>query len=93
MFSIDQLRREIGSLPAVVKIGLAVMVFAGFADVIAHLEAAGHVGHLHEHTSAELTAHVVGFVGMVVVFVGVVVDGVRKQRLRRRPESTSKGVS
>jgi membrane associated rhomboid family serine protease len=74
-----------------VKIGLAVMVFAGFADVVAHLGSVGHEAHLHEHASAELQAHFAGFVGMVVVFVGVVADGVRSRRLRSS-EPTSKGV-
>ena len=69
------------------------MVFAGFADIVVHLGAADHAGHLHEHTSAESQAHLAGFVGMVLVFLGVVADGVRISLLRRSAEASSKGVA
>jgi hypothetical protein len=51
--------------------------------VAAHLEAAEHAAAGHEHTSEELAAHLGAFVSMVVVFAGVVVDGVRHSRARR----------
>jgi hypothetical protein len=65
-----------------VKAGLVLMAFAGFADVIAHLEASGD-GHLHAHTASEAAAHLAALVSMVVILVGVVVDGARQGRARR----------
>ena len=59
------------------------MALGGLADVAAHLEAAGHIEHLHEHTASELSAHLLGFVGMVVVLLGVVLDGLRRQYVVR----------
>ena len=81
MFAIEQ-ARELSTLPLLVKIGLIAMAFAGLADVVAHIEAPGD-GHLHAHTASEAAAHVAGFVSMVVIFVGVVIDGVRQRRDRR----------
>jgi hypothetical protein len=81
MFTIQR-ARELSTLPLLVKIGLIAMALAGVADVVAHLEAAGD-GHLHAHTASEAAAHLAGFVSMVVIFVGVVVDGVRQGRVRR----------
>jgi hypothetical protein len=93
MLSIDRIRPQLAALPLLVRIGLAVMAFAGLGDIVVHLEATDHVGHLHEHTSAELQAHLAGFVGMVTVFVGVVADGVRQQRLRKLAGANDKGVA
>jgi hypothetical protein len=76
--------RGLGRLPALVKAGLVVMALAGLADVVAHLEAVDHVGHLHSHTTTESAAHLAGLLSMVVIFVGVVIDGVRQGRARRR---------
>ncbi|MCZ7538313.1 MAG: hypothetical protein FIA92_10750 [Chloroflexi bacterium] len=61
-----------------------ILVIGGLADVAAHLEAAGHADDLHEHTTSELTAHLIGFVGMVVILLGVVLDGVRRTYRGRR---------
>ena len=81
MFTIER-ARELLTLPLLVKIGLIAMAFAGLSDVVAHLEAPSD-GHLHAHTASEAAAHLAGFVSMVVIFVGVVVDGVRQGRGRR----------
>jgi len=82
--------RQLATLPLLVKFGLIVMAFAGFGDVIAHLEASGD-GHLHAHTASEVAAHLTGLVSMVLIFVGVVVDGVRQGRARRAaPAATRK---
>jgi hypothetical protein len=51
---------------------------------VAHLEAVDHVGHLHSHATTESAAHLAGLLSMVVIFVGVVIDGVRQGRARRR---------
>ncbi len=93
MLSIDRIRPQLAALPLLARIGVAVMAFAGLGDVVVHLGATDHVGHLHEHASAELQAHLAGFVGMVLVFVGVVADGVRQQRLRKLAGALSKGVA
>lgn len=97
MLSIERVTREVRSLPGLVKAGTVGLVFAGLADVIAHLEE-GEVVHVasqaaHQHTTTELAAHLAGFVSMVVVLTGVVVDGVRQQRARRASERTSKGAA
>jgi hypothetical protein len=81
MLTIETLRTEARLLPALTKAGLVGLVLAGLADVIAHLEASvEHVGHLHAHTPAEAAAHLGAFVSMVLIFVGVVVDGARRAR-------------
>jgi hypothetical protein len=73
------------SLPLLVRVGLVIIVVGGFADVVAHLEATGHADHVHDHTASELSAHLIGFVGMVVVLLGVVLDGARRTYFGARP--------
>ena len=89
--------RGLGALPLLVRIGLVVLVLGGVADVAAHLAAAGQAGHAagHSagHTPDELAAHLQLFVGMVLILLGVVVDGVRQARLDPRASSSRKGVS
>ena len=93
MLAIQSIGREVARLPFLVRIGILGLAFAGFADVIAHLEAAD-ADHLHAHTTSELAAHLAGFVSMVVVYVGVVVDGVRKNRASRHSAGRQdKGVA
>ena len=75
-------------LPLGSQIGFAVMVLGIAADLVAHLDPALE----HDHggvTGPELSAHLVVFVGMALVLIGVVVDGVRTTRQSRA--STSKG--
>jgi hypothetical protein len=88
MLTLERTRGELLSLPPLVHAGLVILVLGGLADVVAHLEAAGHADQLGEHTLSELTAHLIGFVGMVVILLGVVVHGLR-QTFRGRPEETS----
>lgn len=78
MLVIERLRSEVRSFPLLTRIGVAILVLGGLADVVAHLEAAGHADHLHDHTASELAAHLIVFVGMVVILLGVVLDGVRR---------------
>ena len=92
MLTVERLAHEAHRLPFLAKAGVATMAFGGVADLMAHLEAADHVGHLHVHTSAELSAHLVVFVGMVLIYLGIVVDGVRRQRARRSTRRTCQGV-
>ena len=55
------------------------MVLGIAADLVAHLDPALD----HDHggvTGPELSAHLVVFVGMALVLIGVVIDGVRSGR-------------
>ena len=66
-------------LPLGSKVGFAVMVLGIGADLVAHLDPA--LDHHHGGaTGPELSAHVVVFVGMTLVLIGVVIDGVRSGR-------------
>ena len=94
MLAIERIRAELRAFPLLARGGIAGLAFAGFADVIAHLEASGHVGHLHQHTSAEASAHLAAFVSMVLIYLGVVLDGARRARARRSVGAPdSKGVA
>jgi hypothetical protein len=68
-------------LPIGSQIGLAVMVLGFAADLLAHLDPALD----HDHgamTGPQLSAHLVVFVGMTLVLIGVVMDGIRSGRRR-----------
>jgi hypothetical protein len=96
MLTIERLASELLSLPIVVRAGLLILVLGGVADVVVHLEAVdpgGHAGHAHVHTGSEVTAHLIGFVGMVIVLLGVVVDGVRRTHPGRSAGPDNKGGS
>ena len=82
MLTIESLREEAQRAPAMAKVGVMGLLLAGLADVVAHLEVGGHVGHLHEHASSEVAAHIAAFVSMVVIYLGVVLDGARRHRAR-----------
>jgi hypothetical protein len=73
--AIRRVSRTAHRLPIGSQIGLAVMVLGIAADLVAHLDPALH----HDHggmTGPELSAHLVVFVGMALVLIGVVIDGV-----------------
>ena len=79
-----RLTRTANQLPIGSRIGLAVMVLGFAADLVAHLDPALD----HDHggvTVPQLSAHLVVFVGMALVLIGVVIDGVRSSR---RPGGT-----
>ena len=66
-------------IPLGSKIGLAVMVLGIAVDLVAHLDPA--LGHDHGRiTGPQLSAHLVVFVGMALVLLGAVIDGVRTGR-------------
>jgi hypothetical protein len=94
MLTIERLRTEVRSMPVLTKFGIVALGFSGLLDLIAHLEASEHIGHLHQHTSAEASAHLAAFVSMVLIYLGVVLDGARRAR-SRRPEAPRdmKGVA
>ena len=62
-------------LPLGSKIGVGVMVLGIVADLVAHLDPA--LAPVHGAVGPELSAHLVVFVGMALVLIGVVLDGVR----------------
>ena len=77
-----------GQLPIASQIGLAVMVLGLATDLLAHLDPALD----HDHgamTGPQLSAHLVVFVGMALVLIGVVLDGVRSGR--RHGETPTQG--
>jgi hypothetical protein len=77
--AIDRASETAHRLPLGSKIGLAVMVFGIAADLVAHIDPALDHGH-GGMTGPELSAHLVVFVGMALVLIGVVIDGVRSGR-------------
>lgn len=78
MLTLERIRGDLLALPVLTRIGLLVSVVGGIADVVAHLEVSNHTDHTHAHAVSELTAHLIGFVGMVVILLGVVLDGARR---------------
>jgi hypothetical protein len=76
---IERVSETAHQLPLGSKIGFAVMVLGIAADLVAHLDPA--LEHHHGGVTApELSAHLIVFVGMALVLIGVVVDGVRSGR-------------
>jgi hypothetical protein len=76
---IERVSQTAHQLPLGSKVGFAVMVLGMAADLVAHLDPA--LDHHHGGvTRPELSAHLVVFVGMALVLVGVLVDGVRSGR-------------
>jgi hypothetical protein len=93
MFIIERLWRDAKAVPLVVQVGVVALVLSGAADIVLHAitpEVAGH----DVHTPAEVAAHFAGMVSMVVILLGVVLDGARRTSYRRQEGGTqSKGVS
>ena len=85
------LARDVARMPRIVHVGLALAVAAFVIDLLVHLGPAPH--HHGEFRVEEHLAHLVGLVAMAVVLVGVVADGIRRQRSNRRPEGASEGGS
>jgi hypothetical protein len=94
MLAIESLVRELGALPVLTRVGLAVLVLGGLADLGAHVAIVDQAaGHDHGFTPTEAAAHLVVFAGMAMVLLGVVVDGVRRPRPGRPTGNSSKGGS
>ena len=93
MFIIERLWRDAKAVPLVVQVGVVALVLSGAADIVLHAitpEVAGH----DVHTPPELAAHFAGMVSMVVILLGVVLDGARRTSYRRQERGTqSKGAS
>ncbi len=93
MLTLERVSTEARRLPALVKIGLAALFISAFGDLIGHLDAGfaiDPIGNVHEFTPAEATAHLAVFVSMVLILVGVVLDGVRQARADRLSVSRAK---
>jgi hypothetical protein len=76
---IERVSETAHQLPLGSKIGFAVMVLGIAADLVAHLDPA--LEHHHGGvTGPELSAHLIVFVGMALVLIGVVADGLRSGR-------------
>jgi hypothetical protein len=80
MLVLEAVWKELRRAPAAVQLGIGILVFGGAADVVTHLSGGAFVAGTTGHAPGELTAHLVGFAGMVVVLAGVLVDGVRRGR-------------
>jgi hypothetical protein len=92
MLAIEALVRELGALPVLTRVGLAVLILGGLADLAAHVAIVDQAaGHDHGFTPTEAAAHIVVFAGMVLVLLGVVADGVRRPCPGRSAGNTSKG--
>ena len=66
-------------LPNGSQVGLTVLVVGLLADLVAHLDPALDLDH-GATTGPQLSAHLVMFVGIALVLIGVVVDGVHPGR-------------
>ena len=78
--SIRRFALELSQTPLGSKLGFVVIVLGLVIDVIAHITA----GVEHDHsgaTSFEVSGHLVVFVGMVIVLIGVIFDGLRQRRV------------
>jgi|SRR5687767_720047 len=82
---------ELGTLPAMSRMGIVVIVIVGLTDVAVHLLIAAPARHEHGAFAAEHLAHLLGIVGMVLTLAGVVVDGVRHSH-RRTTAATTGGL-
>ena len=76
MLTLEPVTATVAALPRVVRAGLVLLAGGVAADVVAHLAATA--AHGHGFSPAEVASHLVVFVGMVVVLLGVVIDGVRQ---------------
>ena len=93
MLIIERLWRDAKVAPLVVKIGVIALIASGVADIVLHAITPQIAGH-DVHTPAELAAHFAGTVSMVVILIGVVIDGAVRSSTRRRPgDGEPKGVS
>ena len=85
-------RRSLRSLPFAARLGLGVIVFGVLEDLVAH--GLGSAASAGGHTDAQLLGHLIVLVGMVLILLGVVVDGARQAIARRRSARRSpKGVA
>lgn len=78
-------------VPVLAKAGAIVIVLGLIADLVEHtLIHHDHEDLLGAFPIGEHAAHLVVLVGMVLVLVGVVVDGIRSQRRFGRQEGSTR---
>lgn len=97
MLTLERVKRDAAAMPRLMRVGVAALVLSLAADVIVHVAAGGAIepiGHVRGFTPAEAAAHLAAFVTMVLILVGVVIDGVRRAREPRASTSRDhKGVA
>lgn len=93
MLILERLWRDAKAAPLVVQIGVIALIASGVTDVVLHAMTPQVAGH-DVHTPAELAAHFAGMVSMVVILIGVVIDGAVRSSTRQRPgDGEPRGVS
>ena len=93
MLAIERFGHSLRGLPGAVRLGLAVVGFGAFADLVTHLGVPGAAASGAAHTPDQVSAHLIVFAGMVLIVLGVVVDGARQSRARRPAGRDPKGVA
>lgn len=89
MLTIEHARRAIAAVPHLALVGLGLLAAGVAADVAVHVTASAE--HAHGFSPAEVASHLIVFVGMVVILLGVVADGVRQSRSGRSTGASTKG--
>ena len=74
---------DVGRMPRLVHVGMALAIGAFGLDVLVHLSPAAH-DHAIGFRPEEHLAHLAGIAAMVLILAGVVIDGARRNRSRRR---------
>lgn len=77
------LAADVRRMPRLVHVGIALAVGAFALDVLVHLSPAVH-DHGGGFRPEEHLAHLAGIAAMVLILAGVVIDGARRNRSRRR---------
>lgn len=90
--AVERARREFARLPFLTRIGLALAFAALVVDGLVHVLPTPH-HHGDGFRPEEHFAHLAGLVAMTLALLGVVVDGVRRQRSSRRRTGATSGGS
>jgi len=87
---LDAARRDFARLPVLTRVGLVLALAAFVADVLLHLTPTPH-HHGTGFRPEEHLAHLAGLVAMTIALAGVVIDGIRRHRSRRRSPGATGG--
>jgi len=79
---IERTARTVGRIPTGPRLGLLIIGLGVVADLIAHLDP-GLDRDPAQMTAPQFSAHLVVFLGMVLVLVSVVIGGARSSRRSR----------
>ena len=77
-------------IPGTSKLGAVVIAFGILFDVVEHDLSHVDEARIGAFPIAEHLAHFVVLLGMVLVLVGIVADGIQQERRRRRQEGVSR---